>query len=270
MILLFLLLSLAAVIIYVHFAGFVMWKTLLLFAGCFIALNVLFLLFWAVVAIFVSTAKPITKQSGICRLGCISVSSVMCGYAWVRTHIHGMDKLPTGERFLFVCNHRSIFDPLVVMSKLRDYNISFISKPSNMRIPIVGRVSYGAGFLPIDRENNRNALKTILTAADYLEKDICSVGIYPEGTRSKTPSLLPFHPGSFKIAQKAGVPLVIASISGSEKIKRNLFLRPTNVDLNILEVVPADKVKETSTNELADYSRGLIERSLPKAVKEAV
>ena len=66
------------------------------------------------------------------------------------------------------------------------------------------------------------------------------------------------------------VPLVIASISGSEKIKRNLFLRPTNVDLSILDVVPADKVKEMSTNELADYSRGLIERSLPKAVKEAV
>ena len=253
MILLFLLLSLAAVIIYVHFAGFVMWKTLLLFAGCFIALNILFLLFWAVVAIFVSTAKPITKQSGICRLGCISVSSVMCGYAWVHAHIHGMDKLPTGERFLFVCNHRSMFDPLIVMSKLQEYNISFISKPSNMRIPIVGRVSYGAGFLP-----------------DYLEKDICSVGIYPEGTRSKTGSMLPFHPGSFKIAQKAGVPLVIASISGSEKIKRNLFLRPTNVDLSILDVVPADKVKEMSTNELADYSRGLIERSLPKAVKEAV
>ena len=76
--------------------------------------------------------------------------------------------------------------------------------------------------------------------------------------------------GAFKIAQKAGVPLVIASISGSEKIKRNLFLRPTNVDLSILDVVPADKVKEMSTNELADYSRGLIERSLPKAVKEAV
>ena len=66
------------------------------------------------------------------------------------------------------------------------------------------------------------------------------------------------------------VPLVIASISGSEKIKRNLFLRPTDVDLSILDVVPADKVKEMSTNELADYSRGLIERSLPKAVKEAV
>lgn len=41
-------------------------------------------------------------------------------------------------------------------------------------------------------------------------------------------------------------------------------------DLSILDVVPADKVKEMSTNELADYSRGLIERSLPKAVKEAV
>ena len=37
-----------------------------------------------------------------------------------------------------------------------------------------------------------------------------------------------------------------------------------------LHIVPADQVREMSTNELADYSRGLIERSLPQPAKEAV
>ena len=138
-----------------------------------------------------------------------------------------------------------------------------------MRIPIAGSVSYGAGFLPIDRENARNALKTIVTAADYLVKGICSVGIYPEGTRSRTNEMLPFHAGSFKIAQRAGAPLAIASIRGSEQIKKNLFLRPTDVYLDILEVVPADKVRSMSTNELAEYSRNLIAGSIAHPAERA-
>ena len=269
LIILFLLIALAATAIYVHFAGFVVWKVLLLFIGCFVALNLLCILFWGIVAVFIPMSKPITKQSWICRMGCVSFSSIACGYAWVRTHVYGMDKLPSGERFLFVCNHRSSFDPLVVMNKLKKYNISFISKISNMRIPIAGSVSYGAGVLPIDRENARNALKTIVTAADYLVKGICSVGIYPEGTRSRTNEMLPFHAGSFKIAQRAGAPLAIASIRGSEQIKKNLFLRPTDVYLDILEVVPADKVRSMSTNELAEYSRNLIAGSIAHPAERA-
>ena len=39
LILAFLLLALGAAVIYVRCCGFVLWKTALLFAGCFIALN---------------------------------------------------------------------------------------------------------------------------------------------------------------------------------------------------------------------------------------
>ena len=91
------------------------------------------------------------------------------------------------------------------------------------------------------------------------------MGIFPEGTRSRGGELLPFHAGSFKIAQKANVPLVTTSVSGTEKIKKNLFRRPTDVYLDILEVIPADKVKSMSTVELAAYSSRLIEENL-KAV----
>jgi len=192
------------------------------------------------------------------------VGRFLCLYGGVKPHISGEEKLPTDSRFLFVCNHKSMFDPLMVIGYLYKWNISFISKPSNMQIPMVGDIAYNAGYLPIDRENDRAALKTILTAADYMKRDVCSIGIYPEGTRSKTSEMLPFHHGSFKTAQRASVPIAVACVRNSEQVKKRLFLRPTDVYLDILEVIPAEKVKAMSTAELSDYSRRLIEEGLKR------
>jgi 1-acyl-sn-glycerol-3-phosphate acyltransferase len=155
-----------------------------------------------------------------------------------------------------------MFDPLVTEYMLRKYNLAFISKPSNMEIPVISNLAWGAGFLPIDRENDREALKSILQAADYLKRDICSMAVYPEGTRSKTGELGPFHAGSFKIAQRAKAPVVIASIQGTEKVSKNIPFRPTHVKLDILEVIPDEEVKAMNTQELAARSRGRIEQNL--------
>ena len=186
----------------------------------------------------------------------------------MRVSVTGTEMLPEEGRFLLVCNHRSAFDPVVTAAKLAHWNLAFISKPENLNIPLIGKLAYGAGFLPIDRENDRNALKTILTAADYLKRDLCSIAVYPEGTRSKTGEMLPFHAGSFKVAQRAGVPLVIASIRGTENIRRNFPLRRTQAELCILETLPAGQVKTMSTQELSAYSRERIERSLREKPEE--
>ena len=257
----FLLLALVITALFIRASGFVLWKALLVFLLGYLAVNVLFILFWGLVSLFVDDSKPREKQFPLSRMGCNQISEFMCAYARLRVQVTGEEKLPEG-RFLLVCNHRSMYDPLIVLDKLRRYDISFVSKPSNMRIPIAGRVSYGAGFLPINRENDREALKTILTAADYLKRDLCSMAIYPEGTRSKTDQMLPFHAGSFKIAQKANVPLVIACVSGTEQIKHNCPWRRTDVHLDILETLPAERVKAESTQELARYSRALMEQKL--------
>ena len=74
--------------------------------------------------------------------------------------------------------------------------------------------------------------------------------------------MLPFHAGSFKIAQRAGVPLVIACLSGTERIHRNFPWRPTAVTLTILEVLPAEQVKAMSTQELSAHSCERMERAL--------
>ena len=89
---------------------------------------------------------------------------------------------------------------------LRRWPLAFVSKPSNMRKFVIGPFVRRCCFLPIDRENARNALTTINAAAGLIRSHVCSFAIYPEGTRSKSGELLPWHAGSLKIAQKANIP----------------------------------------------------------------
>ena len=264
LILLFGIIAAVAAGLYCFFVNSVVWQLVLIFLGVFLAEHLLFILFFYLASLSVDRSKPLEKQNKICRAACGQIIGLACDYCSVYPKVYGEEKLPKDERFLLICNHRSSFDPLVIMDKLRKYNISFVSKPSIMKIPVVGRIAYGAGYLAIDRENNRNALKTILQAAEHIKSGMCSMAIYPEGTRNREDSLLPFHAGSFKIAQKAGCPLVISSVSGTDKIKPWRIFGGNKVSLNILEVIPAEKVKEMSTSELADYSCRLITESLQK------
>ena len=172
LILAFLAAAIIVAVIYVKAAGAVMWKGVLMFAAIFVALNLVYILFVAIMSLFVSNTKPIVKQNPLCRSACVGVTGLLLGYCWVRTHITGLDKLPDAGRFVFISNHRSGFDPLIVLNRLKKYDIAFISKPSNMALPFIGRIAHGAGCLPIDRENDRNALVSILQAADYIKRDL--------------------------------------------------------------------------------------------------
>lgn len=161
-----------------------------------------------------------------------------------RIRIHGADKLPDVP-FLLVCNHLSAFDPLCTLAVLgRD--MVFVAKPGVFKIPVIGALIRRLGFMPIDRENARNAVTTIKQAAHCITDDGLSVGIYPEGTRSKSGALLPFHAGSFKIAALAKCPVAVASIRYE---KRPLSKR---VDLHIVDVMDADYVTDHNTAAMAE------------------
>ena len=234
----------------------------------FLGVNIVFfLLAFSTCLLVKDLEKPIEKEIPICRKAAVNVFRLLSAYMGLKVQMRGLEKLPEDGRFLLVCNHRSGFDPIVLMDKLEKYQLSCIAKPSVMNLPIIGKIAYGVGCLSIERDNDRNALKTILTAANYLKKDVCNICIFPEGTRSRTGRMLPFQAGSYKIAQRAGRPLVIASINGSEAITKNVPLRRTKVELCILEPIPADKVKAMGTQELAEYSMKLIAESVGEVLE---
>ena len=237
---------------------FTLLKILLILICTFLGLHILFAAALYLISLTVDDSKPIEKQKKIYRYGCVAFCKWACGLPCVRVHVSGEEKIPTDERFVFISNHRGYYDPLSVTCALSKYNISFLSKPSNMKIPGLGKLSYGAGYLPINRGNDREALKTIIQAADYMKKDFCSMGIYPEGTRNSENFLLPFHAGSFKLAKKAKSPIVIASTRNSDEVFKHLFIKPTDIYIDIIEVVSKEKVSEMSTKELSDYSYEVI------------
>ena len=172
----------------------------------------------------------------------------------IKLHVTGKEKLPQG-RFLLVSNHRSKFDPILTWLVLGDRQIAFISKPENFKVPIFGHIIHRLCFMPIDRENPRNAVKTINRAADLMKRDVATVGVYPEGTRNYGDGLLPFHNAMFKIAQKADVPVAVMTVRGTYEIQKNFPLRRSDVYIDIIDVISAEEVKAAKTAFLGELVR---------------
>ena len=226
--------------------------------GALLAILILYFLFLGVCALLVSPDKTYEKNSPFYRFLLESATAVAIKLLRIRVHISGIEKIPKDEKVLFVCNHRSNYDPLITWCALNKWKIAFVSKPENFKVPFFGRIIRKCCFLPIDRENPRKAIVTINKAAKLLKKQEVSVGVYPEGTRSKNCRLLPFHNGVFKIAQKAEAPIVVLSITGTEKISKRTPFQHTDVYLDVLEVFPSENIKELKTEMIGMMVRHLI------------
>ena len=180
----------------------------------------------------------------------------------VRIHVSGMDKIPRDGRFLLVSNHCSNFDPIVQWYALKDKRVAFLSKESNLHIPIFGKIAHRCFVNAIDRDNPRKAFNDILEAAELVKSGEASMGVYPEGTRSKTGELLEFHDGVFYIAQEAKVPTVVCVIRGTREIHNNFPFRRSDVFLDFAEVIPPEETAEKRTGEIGLRVRGVLEREL--------
>ncbi len=129
----------------------------------------------------------------------------------------GEERIPTDTAVVYVGNHRSYFD--VVLTYLRvPRSTGYIAKKEMLRYPLLKNWMRNLHCLFLDRDNVKEGMKTILTAIEKVKSGI-SITIFPEGTRNTVPdTFLPFHNGSFKIAEKGDVPIVPMSIVNSAAI----------------------------------------------------
>lgn len=234
------------------------WVPVAVFIGALLALWLLHVLVICVISLFADPKKKPASIHNFFRWVSVVTLDVFLTIAGVRFRVEGREKLPD-RPFLLVCNHLSILDPLVMMVAFRDRDVAFISKKENRSIPAVNRFMMPCGCLFLDRNDSRAAVYTIRQAAEYISEGLCSMAICPEGTRNRTEDpILPFHAGSFKIAIKAGCPLVIAGIRGTQKVCRRFPFRTTPVDICILDTVPAEQTKAARSTELAHLAESEI------------
>lgn len=180
----------------------------------------------------------------------------------VKTKTKGLAKLPKNERFLLVCNHRSNFDPMLSIQELARYQVDFITKESNMRIPIGGNFMKVLNFLPVDRSDPIQSLQMMNKAVQLIQDDVCSIGVYPEGTRGHTEKMLPFHEGVFNIALKAQCPIVIVTVKNTDKIKKNAPFKHTKVYHDIVTVIPYEELEGKTAKAVSDLVRDIMENNL--------
>ncbi len=245
------------------------WVGIPLALGYMLAATLVFLILVALMSLFIRTDRPADRKTRFFRWVVNNVLGVMMVFMRVRVEVTGREKIPTDGRFLLVCNHRTIFDPVLTMVALRKFQISFISKKENYKIPVVGKLMHTCFCLPLDRESPREAVKTINEAAELLESDVVSIGIYPEGGTNRTEEpLLSFKNGAFKIAQKAKVPIVVTTIRNTERILKNAPWHSTVVRLKVLDVVPAERVLECQTKELSEEIWPMMDADLRLPVPE--
>ena len=155
-------------------------KIILLLLGITCAVFLGYILVLTICSLLVNPKKEYDTNSHFYRGFLNSATAAMIKLLRIRVHITGMEKLPQGQLVLFVGNHISNFDPILSWYAFRKWKLAFVSKPENFKIPFFGRIIRKCCFMPIDRENPRNAIVTINRAAKLLKKQEVSIGIYPE------------------------------------------------------------------------------------------
>ena len=114
--------------------------------------------------------------------------------------------------------------------------------------------------MPIDRENNREAAKTIISATKRIKEKTNSVAVFPEGYVSVSGELLPIRNGALKIATKTQSKIVVCTLWGTKSIPKNMLRRKTDVYFEVLEVI--DTADNAHTNELGDQISEIMLKSL--------
>ena len=238
------------------------WLVPLLFAGFFLGLVIIHILFTVAWILTIRTDRPVKKRPAFRKWINLTVPLLM-KLVRVSVNASGTEKVPEDGRFLFVCNHQHDLDPVMMLSVFPDYDIGFIGKKEIYKtMPIIGKAMHGLCGLPIDRENNREAAKTVIEAVHILKEGKASIGLFPEGYTSKSCELLPLRNGSLKIATKAKAPIVVCVLNNTRSIQKRMFLRHTEIEFRVLSVITPEEYEGMNTNELGDIIHSQMKTAL--------
>lgn len=135
----------------------------------------------------------------------------------LRMRVEGISNVPKSGGLLVLSNHLHNADPvLICIASPRP--VHFMAKQELMKIPVIGRVIRFAGAFAVDRGRADRA--AIRRAIATLDQGI-AVGVFPEGTRSRSQQIEKVLAGAGLIALKGESPIVPLAITGSERLPFN-------------------------------------------------
>jgi len=240
-----------------------LWVLPLSFLGSLLALAVAFFLVLWIASLLVDMNKPQEKDSAFYRALTYITADLVIWLLRVRVHTKGLEQTPKDGRFLLVCNHLDYMDPVTLFACFKKSQLAFISKRENSTMFVVGRLMHKLMCQLINRENDREALKTIITCVRLIQQDQVSVAVFPEGYTSLDGLLHPFRSGVFKIAQKAKVPIVVCTLQNTQYVFKNAKKgKPTDVHLHLVGVLHPEDMTGMTTVDIANRVHAMMAEDL--------
>ena len=179
-----------------------------------------------------------------------------------RLELRGLGHLDGLEPAIFVANHASFLDVVVILATL-PVDVRFAAKGRLTTYPILGTIIPKAGYITIDKHDHTEKMESADEVSNALRAGE-SMFVFPEGTFVRAPGLLPFRLGAFRAAVSARRPVVPIAIAGTRDIfpADTILLRPGTVTLTVHPPQPptADTFEEVVR--LRDNARRLISQDV--------
>lgn len=147
------------------------------------------------------------------------------GVLWSDLILFFMGMIPSRDRslnikpdtpYIFVANHVSMIDVMLLVSTVRKNPLVFIGKKELEKIPIYGSI-YKRTMILVDRSSNESKKEVFKQTKKKLNSGI-SIGIFPEGTVPDLDvELAPFKHGAFTMAIEHQVPIVPMTFLDNKK-----------------------------------------------------
>ena len=173
---------------------------------------------------------------------------------------HGLENLPEKPGALYVSNHQSLFDIVVILAVM-EYPTAFVNKKELEKTIFVGQLMHNIGCVWMDRNDLRQSLEAIKQASERLREGLNMV-IFPEGTRSKNGQMGEFKKGSLKAATMAGAPVVPVRITSSIRdiLENNKGIKivPQEVHVYFGEPIDVASMTRKEQKELAENIQSIV------------
>ncbi|HMO53213.1 MAG TPA: lysophospholipid acyltransferase family protein [Tepidiformaceae bacterium] len=180
------------------------------------------------------------------------------GVLWVvvRWEVTGRERVPMEGGLIVASNHLNNADPPIVGAGFARRRIRWMAKVELFKMPF-GLIIKLWGAFPVRRFD---ADLAAMLNAERILKNGGVLGMFPEGTRSRTGYMGPPHPGTAVIALRSGATILPCAMTGTEKLKNPLivFRRP-KFTFDIGEPIVVEKVKRPTEAQVSELTNRIVE-----------
>jgi 1-acyl-sn-glycerol-3-phosphate acyltransferase len=171
----------------------------------------------------------------------------------IRLSVNGKEYIKKDQPYLIMGNHQSLFDVFVIPAAIPICFVG-IEAAYHFSFPVWGYLIRKWGCIPIERENLTKAILSLDLARKTLTQGM-SIGVLPEGHRTRTGEMGPFKKGPFYLAKEAGADILPFGTRGLFEFnpKGSFLLNPGRITVNIGRPIPFEVVKDLSVEELKNY-----------------